>query len=165
MGRKSGELWVKVVDQYMKVVDDMFLGEYSHSLDSKGRVIIPAKFRKGLGDHFVATRGLDSCIFVYPQNEWEKLEQKIRKLPITKADARAFSRFFLSGATECELDKQGRIILPANLRNYASLEKDVVIIGVSNRVEIWSQELWESYQQNAEDSLENIAEQIVDFDI
>ncbi len=143
----------------------MFMGEFSHSLDTKGRVIIPAKFRKGLGDNFVATRGRDNCIFLYPMNEWKTLEEKIRKLPLTKSDARAFSRFFLSGASECELDKQGRISLPANLRSYASLEKDVVIIGVSNRVEIWSQEKWDSYQQQAENSFENIAEEIVDFDI
>lgn len=143
----------------------MFMGEFSHSLDAKGRVIIPAKFRKGLGDNFVATRGLDNCIFLYPMNEWKILEEKIRQLPLTKSDARAFSRFFLSGASECELDKQGRINLPINLRSYASLEKDVVIIGVSNRVEIWSQEKWDSYQQQAENSFENIAEEIVDFDI
>jgi len=143
----------------------MFMGEFSHSLDTKGRLIIPAKFRKGLGDNFVATRGLDNCIFVYPMDEWKKLEEKIRQLPLTKSDARAFSRFFLSGATECELDKQGRISLPVNLRSYAYLEKDAVVIGVSNRLEIWSQELWDKYQQRAEDSFENIAEEIVDFQI
>ncbi|ACB84878.1 division/cell wall cluster transcriptional repressor MraZ [Natranaerobius thermophilus] len=143
----------------------MFMGEFRHSLDSKGRVIVPAKFRKGLGDNFVATRGLDNCIFVYPMNEWKVLEEKIRQLPLTKSDARAFSRFFLSGASECELDKQGRISLPSNLRDYAALQKDVVIIGVSNRVEIWSQEKWDNYQQQAESSFENIAEEIVDFDI
>ncbi|WVU12217.1 division/cell wall cluster transcriptional repressor MraZ [Natranaerobius thermophilus JW/NM-WN-LF] len=141
------------------------MGEFRHSLDSKGRVIVPAKFRKGLGDNFVATRGLDNCIFVYPMNEWKVLEEKIRQLPLTKSDARAFSRFFLSGASECELDKQGRISLPSNLRDYAALQKDVVIIGVSNRVEIWSQEKWDNYQQQAESSFENIAEEIVDFDI
>ncbi|OWZ84122.1 division/cell wall cluster transcriptional repressor MraZ [Natranaerobius trueperi] len=143
----------------------MFLGEYSHTLDAKGRIIIPAKFRDGLGEKFVATRGLDNCIFVYPIDEWKKLEEKIRNLPLTKADARAFSRFFLSGAAECEFDKQGRINLPSNLIKYAKLEKDAVVIGVSNRVEIWSQEIWESYQQKAEDSLEQISEEIVDFEI
>ncbi len=141
------------------------MGEFNHSLDAKGRVIIPAKFRKGLGDYFVATRGLDHCIFLYSLEEWKKLEEKLQKLPLTKADARAFSRFFLSGATECELDKQGRIIIPSNLRAYASLNKEVVVIGVANRVEIWSKETWEMYSKKAEDSFENIAEEIVDFDI
>ena len=141
----------------------MFMGEFQHTIDPKGRVIIPNKFRNSLGDKFVATRGLENCLFVYPMTEWQQLEQKLKALPFTNADARAFVRFFFSGATECELDKQGRILLPANLRDYAKLEKDVVLLGVINRVEIWSKEQWETYSDKTEANPEEIAEKIVDF--
>lgn len=141
----------------------MFMGEFQHTIDIKGRIIVPNKFRSILGDRFVATRGLENCLFVYPMTEWQQLEQKLRSLPFTNADARAFVRFFFSGATECELDKQGRILLPANLRDYANLEKDVVVLGVINRVEIWSRELWEKYSAKTEANPEEIAEKIVDF--
>lgn len=143
----------------------MFMGEYQHTIDSKGRVIIPAKFREGLGEKFVATKGLDNCLFLYPMNEWQALEKKLKALPFTRADARAFVRFFFSGATECELDKQGRILIPGNLREYARLEKDVVIIGVSNRVEIWSREVWEEYSARAGAYYEEIAEKIASLDL
>jgi len=143
----------------------MFMGEYHHTIDPKGRLIIPAKLRTGLGDRFVATKGMDNCLFLYPMNEWQILEQKLKALPFTRADARAFVRFFFSGATECEVDKQGRILLPANLREYARLDKDVVLLGVSSRVEIWSKELWEKYSQEAEASYSEIAEKIVDLDL
>lgn len=143
----------------------MFLGEFQHSLDTKGRIIVPAKFREDLGEKFILTRGLDNCLFVYPKEEWALMEEKLKKLPLTKADARAFVRFLFSGATECELDKQGRILIPVNLRDYSNIDKDAVIIGVSNRVEIWSLENWEKYSLNAEQSFEEIAEKIVDFDI
>lgn len=143
----------------------MFMGEYQHSIDGKGRLIVPAKFREGLGEKFVATKGLDNCLFVYPAAEWEALEQKLKTLPFTKADARAFVRFFFSGATECEIDKQGRILLPANLREYAKLDKDVVVLGVSSRVEIWSKDVWEHYSDQAGSAYEEIAEKIVDFDL
>ncbi len=143
----------------------MFMGEYQHAIDPKGRLIIPARFREALGDKFVATKGLDSCLFVYPGEEWRQLEQKLKTLPFTRADARAFVRFFFSGATECEIDKQGRILLPANLREYAKLDKDVVVLGVSNRVEIWSAEEWQQYSSKAEATYEEIAEKIVDFDL
>jgi MraZ protein len=116
----------------------MFLGEYQHSLDPKGRVTIPAKFRDELGDRFVATKGLDNCIFLYPEGEWKIIEEKIKVLPFTRADVRSFARFFFSGASELEVDKQGRILLPANLRDYASIERDAIIIGVGSRIEIWS---------------------------
>ena len=141
----------------------MFMGEYQHSLDDKGRVTIPAKFRELLGTSFVATRGLDSCIFVYPMAEWEIMEQKLKSLPLMKSDARAFSRFFFSGATECQWDKQGRVNLPPNLRQHAKLDKDCMILGVSNRVEIWNKELWEQYFGQSEDSFNEIAEKLVDF--
>ncbi|MNB75164.1 cell division protein MraZ [compost metagenome] len=141
----------------------MFMGEYQHSVDDKGRIIIPAKFRELLGASFVATRGLDSCLFVYPMEEWAIMEQKLKSLPLMKSDARAFSRFFFSGATECQWDKQGRVTLPANLREYAKLDKDCVILGVSNRVEIWNKELWEQYFGQSEASFNEIAEKLVDF--
>jgi MraZ protein len=141
------------------------MGEYHHTIDPKGRLIIPAKFRDELGETFVVTKGLDCCLFVYPMNEWNILEEKLKTLPFTKADARAFVRFFFSGACECELDKQGRILLPANLREYALVAKEVVIIGVSNRVEIWAKERWIDYSQKAEKEYDKIAEKIVDFDL
>lgn len=141
------------------------MGEYEHTLDSKGRLFIPAKFREDLGETFVATRGLDNCVFVYPMDEWEALELKLKALPLTKADARSFVRFFFSGAAECQLDKQGRIMLPTNLRTYARLEKDVVVIGVSNRVELWSKASWEEYMSLSAESFNEIAEKIVDLGI
>ncbi|TCS84423.1 division/cell wall cluster transcriptional repressor MraZ [Tepidibacillus fermentans] len=143
----------------------MFMGEFQHNIDNKGRVIIPAKFREELGNTFVITRGLDQSLFVYPQSEWKQVEQKLKSLPFTKADARKFTRFFFSGAIECELDKQGRVMIPANLREYAELEKECVFIGVSNRVEIWSKKLWDSYYEESEESFNEIAEKIVDFDL
>ncbi len=143
----------------------MFLGEYRHSIDDKGRMIVPAKFREPLGPSFVVTRGLDHCLFVYPKSEWDKLEGQLKELPFTKKDARAFTRFFFSGAAECELDKQGRINVPNHLREYAKLEKECVVIGVSSRVEVWSKTLWEEYVSDSEDSFAEIAENLVDFDL
>ncbi|MBS3977650.1 MAG: division/cell wall cluster transcriptional repressor MraZ [Syntrophomonadaceae bacterium] len=143
----------------------MFMGEFHHSIDEKGRLTLPARFRDGLGERFVITKGLDNCLFVYPMDEWANLEQKLRVLPFTNGDARAFVRFFLSGAAECELDRQGRILLPANLREYGQLEKDAVVIGVSSRVEIWAKEAWEVYSQKAQINYEGLAEKIVDLGI
>ncbi|ADL07705.1 division/cell wall cluster transcriptional repressor MraZ [Thermosediminibacter oceani] len=143
----------------------MFMGQFQHSLDAKGRLIIPSKFRELLGDSFILTKGLDRCLFVYPKDEWCLLEQKLKTLPLTKKDARAFIRFFFSGAVEVEIDKQGRILIPPMLREYAGIEKDVVIIGVSNRAEIWSQKEWEAYCKEAESSYEEIAENMVDLGI
>jgi len=143
----------------------MFMGEFQHTIDGKGRLIVPSRFREALGDRFVATKGLDNCLFVYPLDEWQALEQKLKSLPFTRADARAFVRFFFSGASECEIDKQGRILLPANLREYAKLDKDVVVLGVSSRVEIWSADEWSKYSSEAEATYEEIAEKIVDFDL
>lgn len=139
------------------------MGEFQHTLDDKGRMIVPVKFREGLGTSFVVTRGLDKCLFVYPLAEWEMLEQKLKTLPMTRSDARSFVRFFFSGATECELDKQGRILLPVALREYANLTRDAIVLGVSNRVEIWSDEGWRDYSENAADSFAEIAEKLVDF--
>lgn len=143
----------------------MFMGEYQHSVDEKGRMIIPAKFREHLGSSFVMTRGLDQCLFAYPKSEWAALEQKLKTLSLMKSDARAFTRFFFSGAAECEFDKQGRVNIPSNLREYAKLDKDCVVLGVSNRMEIWSKEAWESYFQQSEESFNEIAEKLVDFNI
>lgn len=143
----------------------MFMGEHQHTIDVKGRLHIPARFREGLGDKFVVTKGLDSCLFVYPPDEWANIEQKMRSLPFTRADARAFTRFFFAGAAECELDKQGRILIPANLRDYAKLNRDAVVIGVSSRVEIWSREQWDVYNAESATSVEEIAEKIVDLDL
>lgn len=141
----------------------VFMGEYQHTIDEKGRMIVPAKFREALGASFIVTRGLDQCLFVYPMQEWSVLEQKLKALPLMKSDARAFTRFFFSGATECELDKQGRMNLPKTLIDHAKLEKDCVVIGVSNRVEIWSKAIWEDYFQQSEESFAEIAEKLVDF--
>ncbi len=143
----------------------MFMGEWQHTLDTKGRLIIPAKFREQLGERFVVTRGLDHCLFVYPPDEWSILEEKLKSLPLTQGDARRFVRLLFSGAVECELDKQGRITLPGNLRDYAKLDKNVAVIGVSNRVEIWAKEYWEAYMEEASASYEEIAEKIVDLGI
>lgn len=142
----------------------MFMGEYQHSVDAKGRLIIPSKFREGVGSSFVITRGLDNCIFGYPMDEWRKLEEKLKQLPMTKKDARAFARFFFSGATEVELDKQGRINIPANLASYAKLEKECVVLGVSSKIEIWAKDLWEDYFNEAEESFNEIAENLIGFD-
>ncbi|MGI9951154.1 division/cell wall cluster transcriptional repressor MraZ [Moorellaceae bacterium AZ2] len=143
----------------------MFIGEYHHVIDDKGRVIMPARFREELGERFIVTRGLDNCLFVYPLKGWEEMEQKLKSLPFTRADVRAFVRFFFSGATECELDRQGRILVPGNLREYARLEKEVVIAGVSSRVEIWSRELWEQYLAETAAEYEALAEKMVDLNI
>ncbi len=141
----------------------MFMGEYQHSVDEKGRMIIPVKFRDALGSNFVMTRGLDQCLFMYPMADWSVLEQKLKALSLMKSDARAFTRFFFSGAVECELDKQGRVNIPGNLREHAKIDKDCVVIGVSNRVEVWDKAAWESYFHQSEDSFNEIAEKLVDF--
>lgn len=136
----------------------MFIGEYAHTIDAKGRVIMPVKFRADLGERFVVTKGLDGCLFVYSLEEWKNLEEKMKSLPLTSKDARSFIRFFFSGAIECELDSQGRILISSNLREYAGLEKELIIIGVSTRVEIWSKEKWNHYSED-EDS-EALAEKM-----
>jgi MraZ protein len=143
----------------------MFMGEYHHTIDIKGRMIVPSKFRDGLGETFVLTRGLDQCLFGYPMSEWKIIEEKLKNLPLTKKDARAFTRFFFSGATECELDKQGRVNIATPLLQYAKLEKECVVIGVSNRIELWSKSIWETYVAEQEESFEEIAENMIDFDI
>ena len=115
----------------------MFMGEYQHGLDSKNRMIVPAKLREGLGEKFVITKGLDGCLYAYPMDEWRILEEKLKSLPLTNKDARAFVRFFFSGACEIETDKQGRGLIPQNLKEYAAIEKEIVSIGALTKVEIW----------------------------
>ncbi|WP_281164885.1 division/cell wall cluster transcriptional repressor MraZ [Liquorilactobacillus sicerae] len=141
----------------------MLMGEYHHTLDTKGRMIIPAKFREQLSDQFVLTRGMDGCLFGYPNDQWQLLEKKMQQLPLTKRDARAFVRFFYSAATECEFDRQGRIIIPKALRDHAELEKKCVVVGVSNRFEIWSEDRWNDFSQKAEENFDSIAENMIDF--
>ncbi len=154
---ESGEKWCEVT---WVGWNSVFIGEYLHSIDTKGRIIIPSKFREDLGEKFIVTKGLDNCLFVYSLEEWVNLETKLKTLPLTSKDARAFIRFFFSGATECEVDKQGRILIPANLREHAGLEKDVVVIGVSTRVEIWDKERWDQYNSDDNISPDEIAEKM-----
>ncbi len=134
----------------------MLIGEYAHSLDTKGRLIMPAKLRQDMGDKFIVTKGLDGCLFAFSQNEWLNFETKLKSLPLSDKNARNFVRFFLSGATECELDKQGRFLIPNNLRVAANLEKDTVIIGVGTRLEIWDKATWDKCDENI--SADEIAE-------
>lgn len=121
----------------------MFMSEYNHTVDAKGRLIIPSKFREVLGEEFVVSKGMDGCLFVYANDAWAEFEQKLTSLPLINKEARKFARFFLAGAAQVELDKQGRILLPASLREFAGLEKDVVLVGVGSRIEIWNKEKYE----------------------
>lgn len=143
----------------------MFIGEFQHTIDEKGRLIMPARFRDGLGESFVVTKGLDNCLWAYPRAEWAALEAKMKALPFTNTNARAFVRFFFSGATDSELDRQGRVLIPNNLREYSRLSRDVVVIGVSTRVEIWAREEWDRYIKQAESSYEQLAEEIAGFNL
>ena len=141
----------------------MLMGEYNHTLDAKGRIIIPVRIREQLGESFVVSKGLDGCLFAFPSAEWEKLVNKIQALPLTDKVARKFSRYLLAGASETELDKQGRALLPQTLREAAKLEKDVVLCGVGNRMEIWSKEAWNN-ESHYED-IDELAEMMADLGI
>ena len=134
------------------------IGEYEHSLDDKGRVIMPVKLRADIGERFIITKGLDGCLFVFSQLEWSNFERKLKELPLTNKNARDFVRFFLSGAIESELDKQGRFLIANNLREYANITKEVVIIGVGTRLEIWNKEKWKKYNSDENISPDDIAE-------
>ena len=136
----------------------MFIGEYEHSVDAKGRAIMPSKLREDIGEKFIVTKGLDGCLFAYSQTEWVNFEEKLKTLPLTNKNARDFVRFFLSGAVECEIDKQGRFLIPNNLRTYATLEKEINIIGVGTRIEIWNREEWKKYSSTDNISADEIAE-------
>lgn len=150
----SGAKWGKVG------WTDVFMGEHRHALDDKNRLFIPARFRQDLGPRFIVTKGLDRCIFVYAPTSWLQIETRLKELPFTRSDARAFSRFFLAGAEEVEPDKQGRILLPSSLREHAGLSKESVIIGVGERVEIWAQDGWENYMETTNSSAEELAEKL-----
>jgi len=143
----------------------MFIGEYNHVMDTKGRLSIPSKLREDLGETFIVTKGLDNCLFVYPLDEWKVLENKLKQLPMTNREARAFVRFFFAGATECELDKQGRVRIPNNLREHALLNKEAIIIGVATRIEIWSKEQWEKYNSDVDLSYDDIAAKMQELGI
>lgn len=136
----------------------MFIGEYEHSVDAKGRAIMPAKLREDIGEKFIVTKGLDGCLFAYSKTEWNNFEEKLKTLPLTNKNARDFVRFFLSGAVECEIDKQGRFLIPNNLRIYATLEKEIMIIGVGTRIEIWNRDSWKKYSSDENISADEIAE-------
>ncbi len=140
----------------------MYMGEYHHNIDDKGRLIIPSKFRKELGEKFIITRGIENCLFVYSISDWQKIVEKLETLPFTKKDARSFIRFFLSGATEAEFDKQGRINITTPLTNYANLEKECVVIGSGSRLEIWSLTNWNDFFDSAKDNMSDIAENLFD---
>ena len=138
----------------------MFMGEYHHAIDEKGRLIMPSKFRFDLGETFVVTRGIDSCLFVYPKETWNKLTSKLNELSFTKKDVRSFQRFFLSAATICEFDKQGRINITSPLAGYADLTKECVVIGVNDRIEIWSKENFDKFLNDNIDNVSDIAEHL-----
>lgn len=136
----------------------MLIGEYEHSMDSKGRLIMPAKLREDIGEKFIVTKGLDGCLFAFSLTEWTNFEQKLRSLPISNKDARTFTRFFFAGAIDCEIDKQGRFLISSNLREFAGLEKDVVIVGMDSRIEIWNKEKWQHCDDDI--SADEIAEKM-----
>lgn len=140
----------------------MFMGEYHHTIDEKGRLILPAKFRTELGEKFIITRGLDAekCLYVYSMSDWNRIVEKLNTLPFTKKDARIFVRTFFSGAAECEFDRQGRINITSPLVNYADLQKDCVVIGANDRIEIWSKERWDNFFNANSDMVEEIAEHL-----
>ena len=143
----------------------MLIGEYEHSLDAKGRLIMPAKLREDMEEKFILTTGLDGCLFGFSMSEWEKFEDKLKALPITNKNARNFVRFFLSGATECELDKQGRFLIVGKLRENAKLEKDVTIIGTGTRIEIWNKEKWQEHISEENLSIEDIEQNMEELGI
>ncbi|OGM00855.1 cell division/cell wall cluster transcriptional repressor MraZ [Candidatus Uhrbacteria bacterium RIFOXYC2_FULL_47_19] len=138
----------------------MFIGEYQHAIDGKGRLAIPAKFRKQLARQAVVTRGLDNCLFVYPLTEWKELAEKLAALPMSQANSRAFARLMLAGAMDVDMDSQGRVLLPEYLREYAGLKKETVVVGLFNRLEIWDRTVWEKYRTKTEKQAEQIAEQM-----
>lgn len=159
---KSGDKWITEAANTEVFV---FIGEYLHSLDQKGRVAIPAKFRADLAAGCIVTRGLDNSLVLYTLSEWEKMARKLANLPFSSRDGRAFSRLMLSGAMDLELDKQGRILIPPYLRDYAGLSEQVIITGAYNRLEVWAKDKWEEYRADAEDKAVSIAEELQDKEI
>ncbi len=143
----------------------VLMGEYDHALDDKGRLTVPARFREALGERFVVTVGLDGCLSGYAMAEWERLTERLKDLPMTNRDARAFIRLLLAGATEVELDKQGRILIPPRLRQASGIASEAVLVGVGSRLEIWARDRWEAYQESVKESFEETAEKLVDFSL
>ena len=144
----------------------MLIGEYHHNIDEKGRLIIPSKFRDEIGSQFIITRGLDGCLFIYSLEQWNKIVSKLQTLPFTKKDARTFNRFFLSSATVCEFDKQGRINIPQVLINYANIEKECTIIGVNDRLEVWASSKFDTLIEENLTAIDEVAENLFEgFDI
>ncbi|MBI2625009.1 MAG: division/cell wall cluster transcriptional repressor MraZ [Candidatus Nealsonbacteria bacterium] len=143
----------------------MFIGEYQYSIDTKKRLSIPAKFRQELGRKAIITRGIENCLVIYTAESWEKLAQKLDSLPSSQADARGFSRLILTGAVEAELDKLGRVLIPDFLKEYAQLKKDVAVLGLSNRIEIWDSKIWEDYRKKTEVAVGDIAEKLKELGI
>lgn len=146
----------------------MFYGEYEHTLDRKGRLIIPSKFREALKEHYIErffiTRGLDKCLFMFAEDEWKLQEQKFKTMSFTKAESRRFNRLYFSGACDMVPDKQGRVLIPPYLKEYAGIKRDVYIIGVSNRIEIWGRENWKDYYSTSRDSFEEVAEKLIELE-
>ena len=144
----------------------MFYGEYLHSIDRKGRLILPAKFREAAKTHFIEkffiTRGLDNCLFMFGEEEWRSQESKFKSMPFTKLESRKFNRLYFSGAVEISFDSQGRVLLPQYLKDYAGIKKDVAVVGVSNRIEIWAKDKWLEFYGNSRQSFEEIAEKLMD---
>lgn len=153
-----GKIYHIVVKKGAKEVLHMFMGEYNHTIDAKGRLIIPAKIREQLGEHCVLTKGLDNCITIYTESSWIELSKALQSLSTNKANARAVKRFYFGSAAELEFDKQGRILVPNPLREHAELQKDVVIIGTGDHVEIWSRHRYDNYNDEVSDSIESLAE-------
>ncbi len=143
----------------------MFIGEYNHSMDDKGRVTMPVKFREGLGETFYITKGFDQCLFVFAADEWESFRHKLEGNALQKKDYRKLQRIFIASAIDCQLDKQGRVLLSTPLREYSGIDKDMVIIGVSNRIELWSREKWDAYNNDDDFDLTELAEQLDDLDL
>ena len=143
----------------------LLIGEFEHSLDAKGRLTMPAKLREDVGDKFILSKGLDGCLFGFSQSDWNTFEDKLKGLPLVNKNARDFVRFFLSGAIEVEIDKQGRFLIPANLREYATLDKEAVITGVGTRLEIWNKDKWKVYNSEENLSADQIAENMANLEI
>ena len=143
----------------------MLIGEYEHSLDVKGRLIMPAKLRADIGEKFIICKGLDGCLFAFSQEEWSNFEAKLKELPLTNKNARDFVRFFLSGAVECEADRQGRFLIPSNLKEYAALDKEVILTGVGTRIELWDKNKWKAYTSEENISADQVAENMANLGV
>lgn len=147
------------------MLNKLFYGEYNHTIDQKGRVILPSGFRENLGDKFMVAKWLDDCLSVFPASEWDKIQEKIASQPSTALEIRKFSRMFFAGAGELQPDKQGRVVIPTNLRDYASLDKDIVVVGVSSRIEIWDKQKWLTYNESDDMNMSDMANKLSELGI